>query len=230
MPRPKPIATQLTCAAALAVFLFGSTDHLGPKSFAALLLICALLPAAGVCLDWIRLERPRFDDAFFAAATIAGAAVVGLAPSGVTALWHPVLLVVALTFALRRTVVAGAIVDRDATHLTLALERGRLRVDRDAHEALGGRSPLVLDEGAPLALTTRIGEEQRGEGPFRSARILSHGPIIAVGATPGELRRRRRSHLLVAVGMVLASAAIGWGVALVHLPMIGAPVGCPHSF
>jgi len=224
MARPKPIATRVACAAALAVFLFASTDHITPRHFAALLLVCALLPAFGVCIDWLRLERPKGDEAFFVVATLLGALVVGLAPSAGSALWHPVLLGVALTYALRRSIVMGPIVDLGAAHLTLALDRGRLTVARDAHDALSGRSPLVLEEGATLALTTRIDEREHGAGPFRSARVLSHGPILEVGATGSELRDRRRRQLWAAVGMVVVSATLGWSVALVHVPV----VACAH--
>ncbi len=224
MSRPKPIATRVCCAAALLVFLIAVPGSPSPRSFAALLLGCALMPAVGVWIDWIRLERPTADDAFFAGATIAGALVLGIAPSGVTALWHPVLLAVGLTLALRKRVVAGPIVDLDGSRLTLALDHGRLAVERDAHDALGQRSPLVLEKGARLALTTRVDERDRGEGPFRSARVLGHGPILDVGSSADELRRRRRRRLLSAVGMVAVSAVIGWGVALAHAPV----VSCHH--
>jgi len=229
MPPPKPIATWVTCMAALAVFLFAFVDHLTPRAFASLVLVCGLLPAVGVWIDWIRLERPSVDDAFFAGATIAGAAAVGIAPSAVTALWHPVLLGVALTFALRRKVVTGAIVDVEPSQLTLALERGRLRIARDAHRLLGARSPLLLEEGATLALATRLHREQRGTGPFRGAVVLGHGAIAAVAATPAALRTERRARLRLALGLVVVSAVIGWGVAMVHVPMIGTPVdACPY--
>lgn len=222
MPKPKPIATRVACVAAVLTMLVLAPNPPWAGRFAPLLLACGLLPALGIYLDWLRLERPNPDDAFFAAAAIVGAVVVGLAPSGASALWHPVLLGVALTFALRRRTVAGAIVHADDATLTLALDRGRLTVARDAHDALGARSPLVLDPGAPLALTTRLFERSRGDGPFRSAAVLTHGAILDAAASPTELRDRRLRHAAIAFGIVLASAAVGWGAALADLT-IGAP-------
>jgi len=214
MPKPKPIATRVACVAAVIGFLVlaPSPGHTG--TLAPLILLAGLLPALGIYLDWVRLERPGADDAFFAAAVLGGALVVGLAPSGATALWHPVLLVVALTFALRQRVVAGSIVHVDDASLTVAIDRGRLTVARDAHEALGERSPLILTEGAPLALSTRLSERTRGEGPFRSAPSLTHGAILDAAAAPGDLRDQRFRHAAIAVGLVLASAMVGWGAAL----------------
>ncbi len=214
MTTPKPIATRVTCVAAVFAFLVLAPSPPWAGGFAPLLLLCSLLPALGIYLDWLRLERPSMDDAFFAAAAIAGAAVVGLAPSGASALWHPVLLAVALTFALRRRIVAGSIVHVDDTSLTLALKRGRLTVARDAHESLGERSPLILAKGAPLALSTRVAERSRGDGPFRSAPTLTHGTILDAAAAAGELRDQRFRHAAIAAGIVLASAAMGWGAAL----------------
>lgn len=213
MPKPKPIATRVACLAAVIGFLvLAPRSHAG--TLAQVILLAGLLPALGIYLDWLRLERPSMDDAFFAAAAVLGALVVGLAPSGATALWHPVLLAVALTFALRRRVVAGSIVHVDDASLTLALDRGRLTVSRDAHEALGDRSPLILAEGAPLALSTRLAERSRGEGPFRSAPSLTHGAILGAASASDDLRDQRFRHAAIAVGLVVASAAVGWGAAL----------------
>lgn len=214
MPTPKPIATRITCVAAVLAFLVLAPSPPWAGGFAPLLLLCGLLPALGIYVDWLRLERPSGDDAFFAAAALAGAVVVGLAPNGISALWHPVLLTVALTFALRRQIIAGSIVHVDDASLTLAIDQGRLTIARDAHEALGDRSPLVLTEGAPLALTTRLAERTRGEGPFRSAPSLTHGAILDAAAAPGELRDQRFRHAAIAAGIVLASAVVGWGAAL----------------
>lgn len=224
MTRPKPIATRLACATSLAFFLFARTDHLQPRAFATLLLVCALLPAFGVWADWIRLERPSWDDAFFSGATLAGALVVGIAPNAAMVLWHPVLLAVALAFGLRPRVVSGTIVEIDRTRLTLALERGRLSIAREAHAALGPRTALLLEEGAPLALTTTLAERAQDAGPFRSARVLDHGSIQDVGSSPAELFQRRRRRAWRAIAMVAASATVGWGVALAHVPLIG----CAH--
>ena len=220
--RPRAVATRSLCVLAVPLALFlarGGGQPLPPE-----LLAVFLLPALGLYLDWIRLHRPSGDDAFFGAAVLGGALVVGAAPSAVTALWHPALFAVALGVLARRRIVEGHIAEVSGGWLLLDVGAGRLEVDREAHPELGDDSALELREGQALALETQLHRRSRGTGPYRSASVLEHGTILAAARDSKELRAARRSQLRWAVGLVLLSATLGWGAALMNLT-IGSP--CP---
>ena len=223
MPTPKPLATRVACVAAVVLYLVARPDHYAYSPFGAGLLAFGMLPAMGATIDWVRLARPSAGDMLFVAAALAGALVVGLVPGPVTAFWHPTLLAVALGLPLRRSLVGGRVVAIDESSLTLELDtKGRLTVDRDAHDELSARSALVLAPGAMLALATRLHRSSRGDGPFRSAQVLRAGSIADVAAHVADLHQRRIRRLRLALALVALSAFAGWGAASLDLT-IGSP-------